>query len=88
MTAASQYVTKDEYKRQKTALTRAVNTGDPVKVLEVCEKVLEEWNGKAWPDDWHHWCVALTDAWFKFIRQWESAYAIEDRFRACMKEFS
>ena len=52
-------------KRQRTALTRAVNSGDRDKVVVACAKVVAEWgqppfNG-AWPDDWSAWQRALDD---------------------------
>lgn len=55
-----------EFKRQKAALTRAVNSGDPEKVVLACTKAVREWreapfNG-AWPDDWSRWQRALDDA--------------------------
>jgi len=55
-----------QFKRQKAALTRAVNTGDPNKVVEACEKAVKEWNADfpcagSWPDDWSRWQRALDD---------------------------
>ena len=52
--------------RQKAALTRAVNSKDPDKVVLACTKAVAEWraapfNG-AWPDDWSRWQRALDDA--------------------------
>jgi len=29
---------------------------------------VEEWDGKAWPDDWARWARALDDAFFTFRR--------------------
>lgn len=60
------YITNRDYRRQKTALTRAVNSGDPLKVLTAVERTLGEWHDKAWPDDWHRWRVALDDAFHAF----------------------
>ena len=50
--------------RQKSQLTRAVNTGDPEKVAEACRDAIREWNqpGMFWPDDWARWQRALDDA--------------------------
>lgn len=64
----TEYVTKSEFTRQKARLTRAQNSGDPIAVLVAVEKTLDEWYGKAWPDDWHRWRVALEDAFWKFAR--------------------
>ena len=61
-TPRTEYISNDEYRKQKSALTRAVNSGDPAKVLATVEKTLEQWRGKAWPDDWNRWRIALEDA--------------------------
>lgn len=48
--------------KQKAALTRAVNSKDPDKVLAACRKAVQEWDEiGAWPDDWHRWQGALWD---------------------------
>ena len=54
------------YVKQKAALTRAINSRQPSKVVQACKKAVEEWgkapfNG-AWPDDWSRWQRALDDA--------------------------
>lgn len=53
-----------EFKKQKTALTRAVNSGDRDKIILACKKAVGEWDqpGRAWPDDWSRWQNALDDA--------------------------
>lgn len=52
-----------EYPRQKAALTRAINSGDPRKVLDACKRAVAEWQAwGAWPDGWHRWNIALGDA--------------------------
>lgn len=53
------------FRAQKAALTRAINSGDPDKVVGACKKAKDEWsrhpfNG-AWPDDWSRWQRALDD---------------------------
>ena len=54
------------FKAQKSALTRAVKSGDKDKVIAAVRKAVSEWNGPifdgAWPDDWHRWNIALRDA--------------------------
>ncbi len=55
-------ITQSEYRKQKTALTRAINSGDPLKVLAACQAALEAWEGAVWPDDWHRWRNAADDA--------------------------
>ncbi|MDQ2874592.1 MAG: AAA family ATPase, partial [Actinomycetota bacterium] len=51
-------------RRQRAALTRAVNSGDPAKVVLAAQKAVSEWDqpGMAWPDDWSRWQRALDDA--------------------------
>lgn len=51
-------------RRQRAALTRAKNSGDPDKVVVACRNAVREWNapGVMWPDDWPTWQVALDDA--------------------------
>jgi hypothetical protein len=52
-----------EFRRQKAALTRAVNSGDRDKVIVACRDAVREWDqpGRAWPDDWSRWQRALDD---------------------------
>lgn len=51
------------FPKQKAALTRAVNSGDPEKVIATTRKTIAEWEaaGGAWPDDWARWQRALDD---------------------------
>lgn len=63
------YVSNEQYKQQKSRLTRAQNTGNATAILDAVEKTLNEWEGKAWPDDWHRWQRALHDAYFTFVCQ-------------------
>jgi hypothetical protein len=51
-------------RRQKGALTRAVNSGDPERVVVVCRDAVREWDapGAMWPDEWSRWQRALDDA--------------------------
>ena len=60
--APIKYISNEDFRRQKSALTRAKNSGDPMKVLRTVEKTLKEWQGHAWPDDWSMWRRALEDA--------------------------
>lgn len=57
-----EYVTKREHSANRARLTRAINSGNPDKVVRACEITLDSWEGKAWPDDWHRWNIALWDA--------------------------
>ena len=65
------YISQADYRRQKSALTRAVNSGDPKKVEATIIKTVGEWNDGhyAWPDDWHRWQNALDDS-----RPWNAPY--------------
>lgn len=80
------YISNAQYRAQKARLTKAKNSDDPKRVLEAVEKTLEEWDGKVWPDDWHRWSVALSDAFFAYDRsdaRYDDPEAgdIIDRFR-------
>ncbi len=57
------YLDNATYRKQRTALTRAVNSGDPEKIRETVIKTVRQWNegGYAWPDAWANWQVALND---------------------------
>ena len=50
-------------RRQRAALTRAVNSGDPDRVVVACRNAVREWNAPnaIWPDDWTRWQRALDD---------------------------
>jgi hypothetical protein len=50
-------------RRQRAALTRVVNSGDPERVVIACRDTVREWNqpGCLWPDDWALWQRALDD---------------------------
>ena len=52
-----------EYPKQKAALTRAVKSGDPDRVVLACAAAVKEWNrlGRSWPDGWSAWQRALDD---------------------------
>lgn len=53
-----------QFRAQKSALTRAINSGDPEKVIVATRKAVAEWEGwkYGWPDNWHNWNRALDDA--------------------------
>lgn len=50
-------------RRQRAALTRAVNSGDRDRVVLACRDAVNEWNqpGSMWPDDWAQWQCALDN---------------------------
>jgi hypothetical protein len=54
---------KREYPRQRAALTRAKNSGDPDKVVLACAAAVKAWDEiGCWPDSWSSWQIALDDA--------------------------
>jgi len=52
------------YRNQKSALTRAINSGDPLKIIAATRAAFDTWNehGNYWPDDWCRWEIAESDA--------------------------
>ena len=51
-----------EFPRQKATLTRAVKSGDPVKVAAACIAAVKAWDEiGCWPDDWSAWQRGLDD---------------------------
>ena len=60
-------VARKQWRQQKAALTRALNTADPEKraekVVAACVKAMAEWDGwGCWPDSWNRWEHALEEA--------------------------
>ena len=51
-------------RRQRAALTRAVNSKDAETIASAVKAAVAEWNqpGVIWPDDWARWQRALDDA--------------------------
>lgn len=49
-------------KVSKANLTRAINSGDPLKVIRVCNEAFEKFNTSGYPDNWHDWLRAEGDA--------------------------
>ena len=80
-TMCDRYISNADYRRQKAALTRAVNSKDVVKILDAIEKTLDEWEGKAWPDDWHRWRRALDDVFYAYTTNTVQVdYTLIERF--------
>lgn len=47
----------------KAALTRAVKSKDAGAIVLAVKKALVAWDAiGAWPDQWHRWNIALSDA--------------------------
>jgi len=50
------------YPRQKSALTRAINSGDRDKLILAVRDAVRAWNNiGAWPDGWARWQRAVDD---------------------------
>ena len=64
------YITTKSYRAAKARLTRAVNSGDPHKVVAEVTRTFAEWDAGdfAYPDDWHRWQRALDDAEYAIRR--------------------
>ena len=66
-TYTDEEVARKQFRQQKAALTRALNTADPEKraekVVAACLKAMGEWDNwkYGWPDDWARWERALSD---------------------------
>lgn len=60
----TQYLTNAQYRADKARLTRAINTGEPARVIAAVTVTVRAWlkGDYAWPDDWHRWDIALRDA--------------------------
>lgn len=60
----TRYLTKAQFSAAKARLTRAVNSGDPQKILDTVAAQFDAWDDGdfAYPDDWHRWERAQYDA--------------------------
>lgn len=58
------YLTNQQFRTAKARLTRAINSGDPQRVIDTVNAQYAEWDDGdyAWPDDWARWGRALDDA--------------------------
>lgn len=65
------YLTNAQFRAQKSALTRAINSGKSSMIEFTVRKTVAEWNDGhyAWPDDWARWQRALDDS-----RPWNAPY--------------
>ena len=64
------YLTKRQFTTAKSNLTRTINRymdSDPQKVIDHVNETFASWDegGYAYPDDWHRWNVAQSDAEMK-----------------------
>lgn len=58
------YLTRKQFSQAKARLTRAINSGDPEKVIAEVDRTFAAWEDGdfAFPDDWHRWNTARQDA--------------------------
>jgi len=50
-------------RKHKTALTKARNSGEWIKIKAAAQSALEAFDAlPAWPDNWRLWQIALDDA--------------------------
>ena len=54
-------LTQSELTSLRAKLTRAISTGDSVKVLSAVENAYAIFEDKGWPDDWSRWERAKED---------------------------
>ncbi len=63
-----------QYRQQKSALTRAVKSGDVDKIRATVRAAVVAWDTwQAWPDDWSRWERALND-----VLPWHASVDIRD----------
>lgn len=64
---ATNYLTQKQFSQAKARLTRAINSGDNARVIAVVDEQYAEWDAGnfAYPDDWHRWERARSDAEFR-----------------------
>jgi Family of unknown function (DUF6349) len=64
-----------EHKRHMRALTVAINSKDPDRVVLACAAAVADWDkpSRAWPDNWSRWQRALDDS-----RPWNRSVQLED----------
>jgi len=58
------YLTRGQMKAARSRLTRARNSGDHQRVVDVVGRQFNEWDDGdyAYPDDWSTWQIASDDA--------------------------
>jgi hypothetical protein len=75
-----------EHPKMKAKLTRAKNSGDPMKILDAVEAAFDIFDRcGAWPDDWATWNIALSDMrWSRTLRDLddEQRFAVEVKLTA------
>ena len=59
-------LTPAAFKSAKAALTRAINSGDPLKVINTVQQARWLFDAKGYPDNWSNWRRAVSDLCFDF----------------------
>ena len=80
-----EYMTKAEYRTHKANLTRAINSDNPVEVLRRVERFIERANATTWPDDWHRWNIALSDAFHQYRQMGLTTFETYQRFERAIR---
>lgn len=55
-------ISQDTYRKHKAAMTRAENSGDPMKVLIAVRAAWLDFNAHGFPDFWPRWRNAWDNA--------------------------
>ncbi len=68
-TPLSEYtLTRQELTQLRAALTRAINSKDPHKVIAAVAHAKARFDAVGWPDQWSNWQRAEDDARFQLQR--------------------
>lgn len=62
---------KRELPKLRAALTRAKNSGDPQKVVDAVDLAFARFDVIGYPDSWHTWNIAKSDAEWKIANSWQ-----------------
>lgn len=76
--STTKYLTQAQFSAAKSRLTRAINSGDPRKVIDTVTAQFAEWDAGdyAYPDDWHRWQRASEDAEWALRRSMPLDYSL------------
>jgi hypothetical protein len=58
---------KKELPKLKAALTRAKKSKDPQRVIAAVDAAFKRFDDIGWPDCWHLWNIARSDAEFQAL---------------------
>jgi len=57
-------IEQQQYSRLKAALTRAIHSGKPEKIIATVKEARLIFNREGWPDHWPLWRIAVDDLIF------------------------